>query len=406
MNEQPGSVRVESAAARLKRHHLRVYRLWDDRVRRGLERFPTSTPLALSESLSPLIDRLTATLSEGRLPTSRQEAGSPRPNYALEQILHEHQLLRQVLLDVLEEEGPLGRGERNLVLDFLDLEQRHHGCVFGHPRTSGAADAGEAGPPAAIRQLIEERDRIQANLNQLRGEAEYRKRFAATVAHDLRSPLAATKSAAQMIARSPENLEKVTTWANRIAEAMTRADGMVSNLLDVNRLEAGERITATFALCDVKRVAEELNEELSARHGDRFVLETLGITLGFWSGDSLRRVLDNLLANAVKYGGPDMVVTTRIERIDDRVLLSVHNHGSFIPPDEQLMLFQPYHRSASAEASGKTGWGLGLILVRGIVESHRGTVRVESTPKGGTTFTVELPVDARTVPLVVLEQRP
>ncbi len=393
MNDQPGSVQgAMTASVRLERHHLRVYRLWDERVRRSLGRFPVAATLALAESLPRLLNRLTAALAEGRLPSIFTEESFPRPNHSLEQILHEFQLLRQVLLDVLEEEAPLETPERNLLLDFLDRELRHDACGFGRQRP---ASGNEPSASPAARQLLEERDRLQGTLSQLQGEVEYRKRLVATVTHDLRSPLAATKSAAQMIARSPENVEKVRTWAGRIAEAMSRADGMVSNLLDVNRLEAGERITATYALCDLKRVAEELNDELSVRYGDRFHLETEGITLGFWSGDSLRRVLDNLLANAVKYGGSDTPITTRILRVADRVVLSIHNRGSYIPPNERAMLFQPYHRGVSAEASGKSGWGLGLILVKGIVDSHRGTVRVESDPETGTTFIIELPVDAR-----------
>jgi signal transduction histidine kinase len=170
---------------------------------------------------------------------------------------------------------------------------------------------------------------------------------------------------------------------------------MLSDLLDVNRLEAGERITATFGLCDLKPVVEELNEELSARHGQRFRLEIEGMTLGFWSSEGLRRVMDNLLSNAVKYGGSDALVTTRIRRLEDRILISVHNTGSYIPAHEQPLLFQPYHRSPSAQASGQSGWGLGLVLVRGIVESHRGTVQVESHPIEGTTFLIEMPIDAR-----------
>lgn len=385
MNEQSDiaetGVRV---AERLVRHHLRIHRLWEERVRaRAVARSSAIDGPALSEVVPGLLNRLAAALSSGKA-EARPSPGAARPHLALAQVLEEHQVLRQVLLEVLEEERPLPTRDRNTLLELLDRELLHDARLLARPNA-----------PPVFQQLLAERDRLQASLNQLQGEMEYRKRFVATVAHDLRSPLAATKSAAQMIVRDPENLERVRLWGERIAEAVGRVDSMVSNLLDVNRLEAGERITATFALCDLKRVAESLHEELRTRHGDRFRLKTEGITLGFWSGDGLRRVLDNLLSNAVKYGGPGTPISTTIQRVDDRVTISVHNQGSFIPPEEREPLFRPYHRSASAEASGQSGWGLGLVLVRGIVESHHGVVRMESDRAAGTTFVVDLPVDSR-----------
>ena len=79
----------------------------------------------------------------------------------------------------------------------------------------------------------------------------------------------------------------------------------------------------------------------------------------------------------------------------DRILLSVHNDGAIIPALEQAQLFEPFRRGGDAMASGKRGWGLGLTVVRGIIEAHKGEVTVESFPKEGTTFTVDLPVDPR-----------
>jgi len=106
-------------------------------------------------------------------------------------------------------------------------------------------------------------------------------------------------------------------------------------------------------------------------------------------------VLDNLLSNAVKYGERGGVITIRLRRVDDRMLLCVHNFGTLIPGEELALLFHPFHRTSDAKATGQRGWGLGLTLVRGIVEAHHGVVKVESYPKEGTTFTADLPIDAR-----------
>jgi signal transduction histidine kinase len=199
-----------------------------------------------------------------------------------------------------------------------------------------------------------------------------------------------------MIVRAAGEEEKVRTWARRSMDALERADRMITDLLDASRVEAGEQLPLKLEPCDLRRVAVEVCEELSLRHGNRFVLESTGSTTGFWSRDALRRVLENLLSNAVKYGDPQAAITTRIVGVDEHVLLSVHNHGTIIPAEEQQHLFQAFRRAGAAQASGMRGWGLGLTLVQGLVEAHGGMVKVESYPKEGTTFTVDLPADPRT----------
>jgi signal transduction histidine kinase len=75
----------------------------------------------------------------------------------------------------------------------------------------------------------------------------------------------------------------------------------------------------------------------------------------------------------------------------------VHNNGTIIPVEEQSRLFQPFHRTRLAQASENRGWGLGLTLVKAFVEAHHGVVKVESYPKEGTIFTIDLPLDAQQV---------
>ncbi|WP_309895250.1 HAMP domain-containing sensor histidine kinase [Archangium sp.] len=76
-------------------------------------------------------------------------------------------------------------------------------------------------------------------------------------------------------------------------------------------------------------------------------------------------------------------------------MVLVHNHGSYIPPEEQETLFQVFRRSLQAERSNQRGWGLGLPLVRAVAEAHGGSIGVDSLPERGTTFTIDLPKDAR-----------
>lgn len=110
----------------------------------------------------------------------------------------------------------------------------------------------------------------------------------------------------------------------------------------------------------------------------------------------MRRVLENLCNNAVKYGAHEHPITVTLKQLESgQALLSVHNWGAPIAAEDQATLFEPYRRTKAAQRGEQRGWGLGLTLVKGLVEAQHGTVKVESTEASGTTFTVILPIDVR-----------
>jgi signal transduction histidine kinase len=109
----------------------------------------------------------------------------------------------------------------------------------------------------------------------------------------------------------------------------------------------------------------------------------------------MRRILENLCNNAIKYGDTTSRVTVSLRQEGDEAELAVHNWGNPIPASEQESLFQYFTRTKSAEASGKRGWGIGLTLVKGVAEAHGGSVQVESSQEKGTTFRVRLPRHAK-----------
>lgn len=231
----------------------------------------------------------------------------------------------------------------------------------------------------------------------LEEERELRERFVATLSHDLRTPLTTARLNAQMVARKgsdPTILHKLTA---RITENLDRADQMIRDLLDANRLQAGETLPIEGSECELNAVAQETLEELSLVHGDRFVLNAPKAAIqGYWSCSGLRRIIENLCNNAIKYGAHDRPVTVSLaQNGPEEVSVSVHNWGSPIPPEDQKLLFQLYRRTDSAQAGAQKGWGLGLTLVEGLAKAHRGRVGVESTPETGTTFTVTLARDLR-----------
>lgn len=173
---------------------------------------------------------------------------------------------------------------------------------------------------------------------------------------------------------------------------------MLRDLLDAHSLKAGQSLVLHFAECDLARIARDVVEELSPVHGDRFILEGETSLPGVWSPDELRRAAWNLAINAVKYGTQSAPVVLRVERKSAGAAISVHNVGAPIPTEEQTRLFAPFSQSHAVAPNGMPSWGLGLTLVRGCAEAHGGCVRVESRADAGTTFTIELPLDARPHP--------
>ena len=230
----------------------------------------------------------------------------------------------------------------------------------------------------------------------LEEERELRERFVATLSHDLRTPLTAAKLNAHMVARKAGDPTVLYKLAARISENLDRADQMISDLLDANRLRAGEPLPIEVSACELSALAQGTLEELSLLHGDRFVLDAPEPIQGYWSCNGVRRIIENLCNNAIKYGVRDRPVTVRLAQSGQgEASISVHNWGSPIAPEEQKALFQLYRRASSAEVRAQKGWGLGLTLVEGLAKAHRGSVRVESTEEAGTTFTVTLARDMR-----------
>jgi len=233
---------------------------------------------------------------------------------------------------------------------------------------------------------------LHETIDSLQVERGMRERFVAALAHDLRGPLSAARLAADLLAQEPASLDKRRDLATRIERNIERVDRMIRDLLDANRIHAGERLPLRLDTCDLCALTRQVAEEARALYGERFVVECDEVR-GVWSIDELHRALWNLVSNAVKYGAAKQPITIRGELAAETVRISVHNFGEPIPADELSSLFHAFHRAAKAESGDQVGWGIGLALVRGCAEAHGGHAEVVSDATG-TTFAMELPLDA------------
>ncbi|HSK03004.1 MAG TPA: HAMP domain-containing sensor histidine kinase [Kofleriaceae bacterium] len=241
---------------------------------------------------------------------------------------------------------------------------------------------------------------LGAKIEALHGERSVREHFVSVLAHDLRGPLAAARLAAQLVMERPEILEMRRELAVRIDRNLDRMDRMIRDLLDASRIRAGERLPLRLDRCDLGQITYEIAEELRALYGKRIEIDGDSHVHGVWSTDELRRALWNLVTNAMKYGDPKRPIGIALHRLGEHARVAVHNWGAPISPEDQASLFEPFARTRTATRSGRLGWGLGLALVRGCAEAHGGTVSLDSSHEAGTTFTIEIPLDARPHQLV------
>jgi signal transduction histidine kinase len=185
----------------------------------------------------------------------------------------------------------------------------------------------------------------------------------------------------------PQHVERVLATAERQGQ---RLEKLVAALLDVSRIHMGRLELDVEEVELGAAVSEALAhiEDEAAQSGS--TLEVSGAPVrGYWDRLRISQVVTNLLSNAVKYGGGKPVDVEFGPR-DDRAWLSVRDRGIGIEPADMSQIFERFERAVSSRNYG--GLGLGLYIVKRIVESHGGTIRVESTPGEGSAFIVELPL--------------
>ncbi|WAS83122.1 MULTISPECIES: ATP-binding protein [unclassified Corallococcus] len=224
--------------------------------------------------------------------------------------------------------------------------------------------------------------------------ADFEQQLIGIVSHDLRNPVSAILLGAASLMRREELDERSTKAVSRIQSAAERAHRMIRDLLDFTQARLGGGLHIQRRAADLHEVVDGVLEEIEATHPDREIhRRRSGSGLGRWDPDRVGQLAQNLVTNALKYSPRDTVVRVETHGEADAVTLSIHNAGAPIPPERMGRLFQPLQRASGEVDHSSRSIGLGLYIVKQLVEAHRGVITVESTAEAGTTFTVRLPRD-------------
>ena len=250
----------------------------------------------------------------------------------------------------------------------------------------------EEGSPLPLGLALVARDITEMKRQQAdeKRRAEFEQQLLGIVSHDLRSPINAINLAASMLLRQEGMDERAVKRLSNIILSAERASRMIRDLLDFTQSRLGSGLVVSFESTDLHELAKLVVDEVSPSWPGREVwLDHQGECEGMWDPDRLAQLMTNLLRNALQYSPANTQVRVKLVGASG-VTLEVHNWGPPIPQELLPQLFEPLRRGKRAPDRTHS-IGLGLYIVKQIVQAHGGTVEVRSTEHSGTTFSVWLP---------------
>lgn len=336
---------------------------WEREIRSRIDGADELRSPVLTNTIPAFFDNIAEALSPGhsrRDATSNTNAaavhGGERArmtSFGPDQVIHEYQILREsIAVEVV--------GKVELTSDDWAIIDRSIN--------------------RAVREAVREFVSIQDDL---------RRKLAAALSHDMRTPLAVILNGAEVVQIAPD-LDMAKRAAAKIAGNATRLKDMMEELLDALTSKGGEQLPLNLSPFDIVDLVDDVSS--AYRQPGTVALQTfLEPVQGFWCRGTMRRALENLINNALKYGDGG-IVSIKATQIRGRLLLSVHNTGPHIPKERHGAIFDYLTRE---NADSSVGWGVGLPFVKRVAESHGGSVAVDSSVDTGTTFLIDIPVDCR-----------
>ena len=232
-------------------------------------------------------------------------------------------------------------------------------------------------------------------------DLEFEQQLVGIVGHDLRNPITAVRMAASMIAKENKLTESQNRSLERVERSAHRMERIVHDLLDFTQIRLGGGLRTVPQKTDLHVIAAHaVDEARLAYPGRLFPHEQEGNGYGVWDEARLEQVFSNLLSNAIHHGAAGEPVLVRTRGEDGQVLLEVSNRGEPIPPDLLPRLFEPLKGTDGEDQARaqRRSVGLGLFIVKQVVDAHGGKARIASSREAGTTVSIRLPREPEKTP--------
>ena len=241
------------------------------------------------------------------------------------------------------------------------------------------------------KQVAEWAEQQKEEIDKYKAWAEYRRHFVGDISHELKTPIFNIQGYLHTLLDGAIHDEEVNVkFIRKAAKNLERLHTIVEDLEAISRLESGELILELQAF-DIRKLTDEVFEDLEIKAAQR------NISLEFKEGaaqnfrvladrESIRQVLTNLISNSIKYGKEDGHTRIGFYDMDKNILIEVADNGLGIPKKHVNHVFDRFYRVDKSRSRAQGGSGLGLSIVKHIIEAHKQTINVRSTPDLGSTF--------------------
>jgi signal transduction histidine kinase len=243
----------------------------------------------------------------------------------------------------------------------------------------------DAGRPVRMVGAMQDISARRAAELEAKRRAEFEQLLIGIVGHDLRNPISAITMATTTLLRREDLDERQRKVIGRILSSAERATRMLRDVLDFTQARLGGGIRMQPRPLDFHELTRQVVDEVQLANPERrLLIECRGDGRGLWDADRLAQVITNLVNNAIHHSEDEGPVRVRTHGTRAAVALAVHNLGSPIPEELRSRLFEPMKRAERKDTRDSRGLGLGLFIVKHIVDAHGGLLRVRSTPREGT----------------------
>ena len=220
--------------------------------------------------------------------------------------------------------------------------------------------------------------------------------FISTVSHEFKSPLTSIRQMAEMLVRDRvPSAERQRKYYTSILKQSERLSHLIDNILDFSKMEEGHKMFH-FEKADIIPVVRDMVESFQQHMADQGFHINLAIPEPLpdvvFDREAMEQVMHNLLDNACKYSGDSREIEVHLLSKGNKIIISVRDNGVGIRKEDHDKIFSRFYRAGEELTQTVKGSGIGLTIVKQIVEAHNGEITVESSPGKGSTFTVRLPL--------------